>query len=309
MENKEILQNTDLNCENSPSQKVTIQWYPGHMTKAKRHIAEDLALVDMIIEVVDARAPKSSINPDLAQYTKRKAHVLLLNKEDLADPKQTKLWINHYRKQGIIPVACNAAQKQGLRQLKAAVEEAGRPVQAKLKAKGRLPRAIRAMVVGVPNCGKSTVINSLAPVAAAKTGNKPGVTKGRQWIKTGIGIELLDTPGMLWPRFADYDTAFKLAVLGCISDLVYPVYHVSHDLVTLLAKKAPQDICARYKLDELPSEPEYIFEEIGRKRGLLSGGAQVRVDDAALLFLQEFRAGKMGRHTLDNLEAANGQNE
>jgi ribosome biogenesis GTPase A len=271
------------------------------MAKAKRHIAADLALVDIIIEVADARAPLSSINPDLRVYTQRKGHVLLLNKEDLADPQQTKRWLAEYRRQGLIPVACNAARKQGLRLLGAAVDEAAAPMRARLQARGRLPRAVRAMVIGVPNCGKSTVINALAPAAAAKTGNIPGVTKGRQWVKTAAGIELLDTPGMLWPRFATYNTAFKLAVLGCISDLVYPVYQVAATLALWLAEHAPAALLERYRLTEVPGSAEEIFLAVGAKRGLLGAGGVVRVEDAAILLLQEFRAGKLGRHTLDRV--------
>ena len=287
--------------ERQTGDNPVIQWYPGHMAKAKRRMSEDLALVDIIIEVADARAPLSSINPDLRVYTQRKGHVLLLNKEDLADPRQTKRWLAEYRRQGLIPVACNAARKQGLRQLGAAVEEAAAPLRARLQARGRLPRAVRAMVIGVPNCGKSTVINALAPMAAAKTGNKPGVTKGRQWVKTAAGIELLDTPGMLWPRFANYDTAFKLAALGCISDLVYPVYQVAADLALWLAEYAPTAILERYRLPELPGNADEIFQALGRQRGLLGAGGLVRAEDAAIMLLQEFRAGKLGRHTLDRI--------
>lgn len=287
--------------ERQAGDNPVIQWYPGHMAKARRGMAEDLALVDLIIEVADARAPLSSVNPDLAVYRQRKAHVLLLNKEDLADPVQTKLWLAAYRRKGIIAVACDAARKQGLRNLRAAVDEAAIPVQARLKARGRLPRAVRAMVIGVPNCGKSTVINALSPAAAAKTGNKPGVTKGRQWVKTALGIELLDTPGLLWPRFAGYDTAFRLAVLGCISDLVFPVPAVAADLVRWLVAHAPGAIMERYRLAELPGSAEEIFTAVGAKRGLLGAGGVVRAEDAAILLLHEFRAGKLGRHTLDRV--------
>jgi ribosome biogenesis GTPase A len=271
------------------------------MAKAKRRITADLDLVDIIIEVADARAPLSSVNPDLRAYRQRKGHVLLLNKEDLADPQQTKSWINKYRCQGLIPIAMDALRKQGLRRLNTAVEEAAAPMRARLEARGRLPRAVRAMVIGVPNCGKSTVINALAPTAAAKTGNKPGVTKGRQWVRTAVGIDLLDTPGLLWPRFASYDTAFKLAVLGCISDLVYPVYQVAADLGLWLAKYAPAVLLERYRLAEVPDSAEEIFLALGAKRGLIGAGGLVRMEDAAILLLQEFRAGKLGRHTLDKI--------
>ena len=281
--------------------KPLIQWYPGHMAKAKRLIAADLDLVDIIIEVADARAPLSSVNPDLRVLRQRKGHVLLLNKEDLADPQQTVGWLKEYRRHGLLPVAMNAQRKQGLRHLDAAVEEAAAPLRARLRARGRLPRAVRAIVIGIPNCGKSTVINALAPTAAAKTGHKPGLTKGRQWVKTTVGLELLDTPGILWPRFADYDTAFKLAALGCISDLVYPARQVAADLALWLAANAPAALLERYRLSEVPDSADELFLKLGAKRGLLSAGGLVRKEDAAILLLREFRAGKLGRHTLDRI--------
>lgn len=277
-----------------------IQWYPGHMAKAKRNVEADLALVDMIIEVIDARIPAASRNPDLKPYLGRKAHVLLLNKADLADPVQNKRWLSYYRKQGYYPAAVNAARKQGLRELTAAVNEAAKPLYNKLAAKGRLPRPVRAIVLGIPNCGKSTVINALAPSAAAKTGNKPGVTKGKQWVKTNAGIELLDTPGLLWPRFATYDTAFKLAVCGSINDLIIPCYEISSKLAELLIELAPKAIEERYKLEKLPDHPDQLFHEIALSRGLLAAGGKPRDEDAAMVFLQEFRAGKLGRFTLDD---------
>ena len=277
-----------------------IQWYPGHMAKAKRNVEADLALVDMIIEVIDSRIPAASRNPDLKPYLGRKAHVLLLNKADLADPALTKRWLSYYRKQGYFPAAVNAARKQGLRELSAAISEAAKPLYIKLAAKGRLHRPVRAIVLGIPNCGKSTVINALAPSASAKTGNKPGVTKGKQWVKTNADIELLDTPGLLWPRFATYDTAYKLAVCGSINDLILPCYEISSRLAKLLLQIAPQAIMERYKLDPLPDNPEQLFPAIALSRGMLAAGGKTRDEDAAMVFLQEFRAGKLGRFTLDD---------
>jgi ribosome biogenesis GTPase A len=284
-----------------------IQWYPGHMAKTKRNIEADLSLVDMLLEVVDARIPNSSRNPDLQPYIGKKMHLLLLNKSDLADPRLTKLWLNHYRAMGYIPLAVNASAKQGIKEIISSVEVSSRPLQEKLKAKNRLPRPVRAMVVGVPNCGKSTVINALLPRAAAKTGSKPGVTRGRQWIKTASGIELMDTPGILWPKFAAADTAFKLAVCGSISDTVFPVYEVVCELAERLRGLVPQALSARYKLAVLPESGEEILWQIALARGLLGQGGKVRDKDAALLLLQEFRAGKIGRITLEipPAEAAN----
>ena len=282
-----------------------IQWYPGHMTKAKRNLEADLALVDMIIEVLDARVPASSRNPDLRPYLSKKAHVLLLNKEDLANPAATKAWLKYYQSQGYWPAACNAALKKGVKELQQTIQNAARPIMDKLQKKGRLPRPVRAMVVGIPNSGKSTVINALAPQAAAKTGNKPGVTRGRQWVQTTCGVHLLDTPGLLWPRFADEDVAFKLAISGAINDQVLPLYEVCSRLAQWLLATAPQALNNRYKFTTTPIDSEALFLAIGQARGLLGTGGKIRNEDAALLLLYEFRAGKLGRFTLDSLEASN----
>ena len=276
-----------------------IQWYPGHMAKTKRNIEADLALVDMLIEVIDARIPAASRNPDLEPYLKQKCHLLLLNKADLADPASTQRWLAYYRSMGYIPAAINAARKQGLKEMQTAITQAARPLQEKLQRRGRLPRPVRAMVIGIPNCGKSTVINALAPSASAKTGNKPGVTRGRQWVKTNANIELLDTPGMLWPKFADYDVAFKLAVAGSISDNVFPAYSVACELALLLKDMVPAALAARYKIGPLPETGEEILMQIAHNRGMLGAGGKVRDEDAAFVLLQEFRAGRLGRLTLE----------
>ncbi|MBR5430374.1 MAG: ribosome biogenesis GTPase YlqF [Firmicutes bacterium] len=276
-----------------------IQWYPGHMARSKRTLEADLALVDMLIEVVDARIPAASRNPDLQPYLRKKCHLLLLNKADLADPSSTQRWLAYYKKLGCVPASINAARKQGVKEMLAAIELAAAPLREKLARKNRLQRAVRAMVVGVPNCGKSTVINALSYSASAKTGNKPGVTRGRQWVKTKANIELLDTPGLLWPRFAGYDTAYKLAVCGCIADNVFPVYQVACGLAEQLCSLTPDTLRERYKLDELPSEGAELVTAVGRSRGLLGAQGKVREEDAALLLLQEYRSGRLGRITLE----------
>ena len=282
----------------------TIQWYPGHMARSKRNLEADLALVDMLIEVVDARIPAASRNPDLQPYLKKKCHLLLLNKADLADPSSTQRWLSYYKKSGYVPASINAARKQGVKDMLAAIERAAAPLREKLARKNRLQRAVRAMVVGVPNCGKSTVINALAYSASAKTGNKPGVTRGRQWVKTKANIELLDTPGLLWPRFADYDTAYKLAVCGSIADNVFPVYQVSCQFAEQLSRCFPDALSERYKLEKLPDSGEAIIEAIARSRGLLGAQGKTRDEDAALLLLQEYRAGRLGRITLEQPQKA-----
>ena len=290
-----------------------IQWYPGHMARSKRNLEADLALVDMLIEVVDARIPAASRNPDLQPYLKKKCHLLLLNKTDLADPDSTRRWLTFYKKAGFVPASINAARKQGVKDMLTAVERAAAPLREKLARKNRLQRPVRAMVVGVPNCGKSTVINALSYSASAKTGNKPGVTRGRQWVKTKANIELLDTPGLLWPRFADYDTAYKLAVCGCIADNVFPVYQVACRFAEDLSRLAPQALAERYKLPDLQERGEELVNAVGKARGLLGAQGKVREEDAALLLLQEYRSGRLGRITLEQPQvkekAAAGENE
>jgi ribosome biogenesis GTPase A len=281
-----------------------INWYPGHMAKGKRHMENDLKLVDIIIEILDARAPKSSRNPDLSDITRgKKPHVLVLNKADLADEVANKKWLAYYRSAGYEAVAVNAAQKQGIKDILAAIKRAAEPLMQKLEAKGRLRRPVRAMVVGIPNSGKSTFINAVSPMAVTKTGNKPGITKGRQWVKTAVGIELLDTPGVLWPKLSGYDIAFKLAVIGSISDLVYPLEGVATDLADLLLQRNPDSLVARYKLEQIPDNGHQLIHDIGLKRGLLASGGAVREQDAALLLLLEFRAGLLGRYTLDEIRS------
>ena len=281
------------------TQKLNIQWYPGHMAKARRNIKEDFALVDVVVEVLDARIPYSSRNPDLAELLEKKPQILVLNKKDLAAVAETDKWLAEYRRQGYFALAINAAQKQGINLLLDAVKQAAEPLMQKLEQKGRLRRPIRAMIIGVPNTGKSTVINSLTPRAAAITGNKPGVTKGRQWIKTAVGIEMLDTPGVLWPKFANYRTAFNLAVCGSISDQIPPMYEIALSLADYLLANGLSELKERYRLDETPADKYALLEAVGRRRGLLVSGGMVRLEDAGLLLIHEFRAGKLGRHTLD----------
>ncbi|MGI6360854.1 MAG: ribosome biogenesis GTPase YlqF [Bacillota bacterium] len=283
------------------SEITNINWYPGHMVKGKRNIAADLRRIDVLIEVLDARAPKSSRNPDLSNINgQKKPHVLVLNKADLADAEATKKWLAFYRRRGYQAVAVNAVQKRGIKELLAAVNRAAEPLLQKLADKGRLSRPVRAMVVGIPNSGKSTVINAFCPAKTVKTGNMPGVTRGQQWVKTTAGIELLDTPGVLWPRFADYRTAFNLAVIGSISDLVYPYEKIAQELAELLLEKNPQALQDRFKLSELPVDGRQLITAIGKRRGLLAAGGRVRMEDSSLLLLREFRAGLLGRYTLDD---------
>lgn len=278
-----------------------IQWYPGHMTKAKRNMEQDIALVDLSIIVLDARIPYSSYNPDFNQILQKKPRLVVLNKADLANEGMTKQWIAYYQKQNIVAVPINAQRKQGMQQLLKQVLRLAEPVMQALEAKGRNRRPVRAMVVGSPNTGKSTLINALMPKATSKTGNKPGVTRGKQWVRVHDRIELLDTPGILWPKFEQPEVAFALAVTGAVSDTVYDTYEVAEQLVAWLQQRQPAALENRYQVAEEGLSPSEVLTEIGKKRGFLGAGGIVRTEEVAKLFLAEFRNGKIGRFTLDQL--------
>lgn len=285
---------------------TVIQWYPGHMAKAKRQMQEDMRIVDMSLVVLDARIPKSSYNPDFDRILRQKPALMVLNKRDLADSAATKRWLTalQQNKEGCVgAVAINAQQTQGVKELERQIMQAAQPLFAALEAKGRRRRPVRVMVAGSPNTGKSTLINSLLPKAGAKTGNKPGVTRGKQWVRLGEQIELLDTPGVLWPKFEQPEVAFRLAVTGAISETVYDYYQVALQLVEWLSQHGAAELAARYKLAEgdLAQPPELVLEAIGRARGLLAAGGMVRLEETARLLLAEFRNGKIGRFTLDEI--------
>jgi ribosome biogenesis GTPase A len=278
---------------------VNIQWYPGHMAKAKKLIKENLNLVDVVLEVVDARIPRSSSNPDINHILRKKPRVIALNKQDLAEERATKEWIKYYRLLGYNAASVNGVKKQGIKNLVSAIKVQAEPVLKELEKKGRRRRAIRVMVIGIPNSGKSTIINALVDKTTVKTANKPGVTRGPQWVRAIDGIELLDTPGLLWPKFDNRDTGFKLAATGAISDLVFSLEEVVRDLVDYLMKTNPEGLMERYKVSELFEDSDQNIEVIGRKRGLLASGGVVKMDQTSIMILQEFRNGKLGRYTLE----------
>lgn len=285
---------------------AVIQWYPGHMAKARRLMQEDMRIVDLSLVVLDARIPKSSYNPDFDKILRQKPIIMVLNKRDLADSAATKRWLAFWQQktEGCAgAVAINAQQTQGIKDLERQIMQAAQPLFAELEAKGRRRRPVRAMVVGSPNTGKSTLINALLPKAASKTGNKPGVTRGKQWVRLGEQIELLDTPGVLWPKFEQPEVAFRLAVTGAISETVYDYYQVALQLTEWLLRHGAAELAARYKLAEqvMQQPPELVLEAIGRSRGLLAAGGAVRLEETARLLLAEFRNGKIGRFTLDEI--------
>lgn len=276
-----------------------IQWYPGHMAKAKKTIAEDMALVDLTVEVRDARIPQMSANPQFEAILAKKPRVILLNKEDLAEPIKTAQWLQFFRQQGFGAVAVNAAYKKGLPELLKLCRLLAEPVMQSLEAKGRLRRPVRIMMVGVPNTGKSTLINALVPRSVSKTGNRPGVTRGKQWVRLGQDLELLDTPGVLWPKFDDPQVGFALAVTGAIRLEILEEEELACQLLAWLAANRAQLLVERYHLQDLTKEPYLLLEDLGRQRGLLAAGAKVKTAEAAALFLAEFRNGKLGRITLE----------
>lgn len=279
---------------------MTIQWFPGHMAKARRQVTEKLKLVDIIFELVDARIPYSSRNPMIDEIIQHKPRLVLLNKADMADKEKTKEWIQFFHDNGIKALAINSQAGVGMKEIVQASQEILKEKFDRLKAKGVKPRAIRAMIVGIPNVGKSTLINRLAKKNIAKTGNTPGVTKAQQWIKVGKELELLDTPGILWPKFEDQEVGMKLAVTGAIKDTILNLHDVAIYALKFLEKEYPERLKDRYKLDMIPSDIIELFDTIGRLRGCLMGGGEIDYDKVTELIIREIRTEQLGAITFEN---------
>ena len=277
---------------------MNIQWYPGHMTKAKRAMQEDLKLIDLIIEITDARIPYSSRNPDIDELGKNKARLILLNKSDLASETWNDAWARWFQAQGFHVVKVNSKSGAGLKQINSVVQEACKEKIERDRKRGILNRPVRAMVVGIPNVGKSTFINSFAGKACTKTGNKPGVTKGNQWIRLNKTLELLDTPGILWPKFENQEVGLKLALIGSMNDHVVPVDEMAMDLIVMLREQYGGVLEKRYETTE-EQEPFEILKNIAKKRGCLLKGEELDTEKAAALLMEDFRSGKLGRITLE----------
>lgn len=273
---------------------MTIQWFPGHMAKARREVTEKLKLVDLIFELIDARIPYSSRNPMIDEIIQHKPRLVLLNKADMADKEVTKEWIAFFADQGIKALAVNAQAGEGLKEIIQASKEILREKFDRLRAKGVKPRAIRAMIVGIPNAGKSTLINRLAKKNIAKTGNTPGVTKSQQWIKVGKEMELLDTPGILWPKFEDQEVGKKLAITGAIKDTLLNLQDLAVYSLRFLEREYPDRLTERYKFSEIPDDVVALFDHIGTLRGCLTGGALVDYDKVTELVVREIRSEKFG---------------
>ena len=276
---------------------MNIQWYPGHMTKARRMMQEDIKLIDIVIELVDARLPLASKNPDIDDLAKGKARLILLNKSDMADPKYTKLWESYFKAKGFFVLQINARTGAGMKAVTGVVNEACKEKIERDRRRGIMNRPIRAMVVGIPNVGKSTFINSFAGKACAKTGNKPGVTKGNQWIRLNKTLELLDTPGILWPKFEDQRVGLLLAFIGSINDEILNKDELALELLKLLQKHYPDVLKDRYKIDE--SSDENLLIQVAKVRGCLAKGGEPDYSRAAALVIDDYRSGKLGRITLE----------
>lgn len=277
-----------------------IQWFPGHMAKARREIEENLKFIDVVLELVDARVPLSSQNPMLQETIAHKPKLFVLMKADLADPVETERWLTYFKQQGINAMAVNVHDNRMITQLIDAVTAIGLIQQERLIKKGMVKRPIRALIVGIPNVGKSTLINRLANKKIAKIGDRPGITRQKQWIKVRGKFELLDTPGMLWPKFADETIGMKLAAIGTIKAELVPLQDVAAFLLRILIDRYYEKFKARYNVTETEDMWE-IFTQIGKQRGAQERGGHVNFDKVANIVLQDFRAGKIGRITLDTV--------
>ncbi|WP_375154080.1 ribosome biogenesis GTPase YlqF [Parageobacillus sp. VR-IP] len=280
---------------------MTIQWFPGHMAKAKREVQEKLKLIDIVFELLDARIPLSSRNPMIHEILGNKPRIVLLNKADMADETVTEQWIAYFERQQLRALAIDAQTGTGIRQIVSAAKEMLKDKFAKMAAKGiKNPRPMRALIVGIPNVGKSTLINRLAGKNIAKTGDKPGVTKAQQWIKVGKEMELLDTPGILWPKFEDEEVGLKLATTGAIKDTILNLQDVAVYALNFLKEHYPERLKERYSLDDIPEEIVALFDAIGKRRGCLVSGGTVDYDKVAEIVLHDIRTEKLGRISFES---------
>lgn len=279
------------------------QWYPGHMTKARRMMQENIKLIDLIIELVDARVPLSSRNPDIDELGKGKARLILLNKADLAEEKLNDEWVEYFKGKGYTAVKVNSRKGGGVKSIQSVIQEACREKTERDRKRGILNRPVRAMVVGIPNVGKSTFINALAGKACAKTGNKPGVTKGKQWIRLNKNVELLDTPGILWPKFEDQEVGLRLAFIGSIKDEILQTEELAAELIRFMNREYPGVLEEKYKIQS--SEDPYTgLRNIAESRHCLLKGNDLDSEKAASILLDDFRNGKLGRITLEKPKGA-----
>ncbi|MBR1421777.1 MAG: ribosome biogenesis GTPase YlqF [Selenomonadaceae bacterium] len=284
-----------------------LQWFPGHMKRARDIVERNLNRVDVVVELLDARIPMSSANPLIKSIVKDKPRLLALNKSDLADPNQNRAWIEKFRGENLRAVEIDSVHGKGMRELIRNIEELARPATDKFSKAGAKPRSARVMIVGIPNVGKSSLINRLLGKSRAKTENRPGVTRDEQWIKIAKQVDLLDTPGILWAKFEDPEVGLKLAFTGAIRDDIYDKERVSILLLEFLSRNYPAGLIDRYKLESIENLSGFeMLELIGRKRGFLIKGGNVDLEKSVRSVLVEFRSGNLGRVTLDRIEKIEG---
>lgn len=278
---------------------MNIQWYPGHMTKAKREMIESLKLVDLVIELLDARIPRSSRNPDIDSICGSKPRIVALNKSDLADKAVNNRWIDYFNSLGLKCIEINSLTGSGVRSIPEIINSMFKERNERLKLKGIISKPVRVMVAGIPNVGKSSLINRLSGKASAKTGDKPGVTRGRQWIRMAGNLELLDTPGILWPKFEDLELGYNLAFTGAIKDEIIDIVELCIMLIRKLIQISPDSLAKRYGISQTNGEPRVILDSIGKNRGCILPGGIIDQERTATIVVDEFRSGKLGKISLE----------
>lgn len=282
---------------------MLIQWFPGHMAKTKRLIIEHLKAVDVAAELLDARIPLASANPMVEELLSGKPRIVILNKTDLADPEMTKAWESYYKRKGVAAVSMSCGNGKDKKKFLRLIKEAAGPMLEKWKRRGLKTRSVRIMILGIPNVGKSTLINFISGTAAARTANTPGHTRGKQWVRLSQGLDLLDTPGVLWPKFEDQVAALRLAATGAIAGDVFDADTVVSELMRVLARTAPDALREKYGIEDAAADPQILLAQAGKRRGCILPGGAIDYARAQTMILNDFRSGKLGRITLDAVPA------
>lgn len=282
---------------------MLIQWFPGHMAKTKRLIIEHLKAVDVAAELLDARIPLASANPMVEELLSGKPRIVILNKADLADPGMTKAWESYYKRKGVAAVSMSCGNGKDKKKFLRLIKEAAGPMLEKWKRRGLKTRSARIMILGIPNVGKSTLINFISGIAAARTANTPGHTRGKQWVRLSQGLDLLDTPGVLWPKFEDQVAALRLAATGAIAGDVFDADTVVPELMRVLARTAPDALREKYGIEDVAADPQILLAQAGKRRGCILPGGAIDYARAQTMILNDFRSGKLGRITLDAVPA------
>lgn len=282
---------------------MLIQWFPGHMAKTKRLIIEHLKAVDVAAELLDARIPLASANPMVEELLSGKPRIVILNKADLADPEMTKAWESYYKRKGVAAVSMSCGNGKDKKKFLRLIKEAAGPMLEKWKRRGLKTRSARIMILGIPNVGKSTLINFISGTAAARTANTPGHTRGKQWVRLSQGLDLLDTPGVLWPKFEDQVAALRLAATGAIAGDVFDADTVVPELMRVLARTAPDALREKYGIEDAAADPQILLDQAGKRRGCILPGGAIDYARVQTMILNDFRSGKLGRITLDAVPA------